>query len=100
MAGNTFPTADNPNFLQLYQRKKERDVQIHESYQFLMKLVLLKKERVSWVTEFILNEQASCLTVTPPPPPKKEKEREEVKSVGSILPLVVLNTPNLAKIPL
>lgn len=47
MAGNTFPTADNPNFLQLYQRKKARDVQIHESYQFLMKLVLLKKERVS-----------------------------------------------------
>ena len=47
MAGNNFPTADKPNFLQLYQKKKARDVQIHESYQFLMKLVLLKKERMS-----------------------------------------------------
>ena len=47
MAGNNFPAADNPNFLQLYQKKKLRDVQIHESYQFLMKLVLLRKERAS-----------------------------------------------------
>ena len=46
MASNTFPSAENPNFLQLYQRKKHRDVQIHEAYQFLTKIVLQKKERV------------------------------------------------------
>ena len=45
MAANILPSSGSPGYMELSVRKKTRDVQIHESYQFMMKAISLKKDK-------------------------------------------------------